>query len=185
MTITPMTGFILAGGRSSRMGRDKALLDWHGGTLLDYMVCLLRHATDDIHVVGRNHLPDHIPGLGPLSGIATALTITSTDHNLILAVDLPLLTKKFLTYFRRAIEHSKHPVLACKIRSHFPLCLGIRRGLLPEVQQRLKSVDLSVRAFIEGSDAEIISEFELREQGFESSIFHNLNTPEDYLSMLG
>jgi molybdopterin-guanine dinucleotide biosynthesis protein A len=134
-------------------------------------------------VVGRDRLPDHLPGLGPLSGIATALTVTSTDYNLILAVDLPLLTKDFLNYFRRAAEHSNRPVLACKIRSHFPLCLGIRRTLLPTVEQRLVSRDLSLHAFIEGSDAEIISEFELREQGFESSIFHNLNTPEDYRNM--
>ena len=165
------------------MSSDKALLDWHGRPLLGHMVTLLRHATNDVQVVGRDRLPDHLPGRGPLSGIATALTISSTESNLILAVDLPLLTKDFLTYLRLAAEHSKHPLLACKIRSHFPLCLGIRRTLLPEIQQRLSKGDLSIRGLIEDSDAEIISERQLREQGFESSIFRNLNTPEDYLGM--
>jgi molybdenum cofactor guanylyltransferase len=182
---TPVNGFILAGGLSTRMGTDKALLDWHGHTVLDHMVALLRHATDDVQVVGRDRHLDHLPGLGPLSGIATALTITSTDNNLILALDLPLLTEDFLIYLREAAQYSKHPMLACKIGSYFPLCLGIRRTLLPEVQQRLAGGRLSVRSFIEDSDAEIISELQLRERGFGSSIFRNLNTPEDYRSMLG
>ena len=184
MTTTPMNGFILAGGQSTRMGSDKALLDWHGRPLLSHMVALLRHATNDVQVVGRDLLPDHLPSRGPLSGIATALTISSTESNLILAVDLPLLTKDFLTYLRLAAEQSKCPLLACKIRSHFPLCLGISRTLLPEIQRRLSSGELSVRAMIEDSNAEIISESQLRERGFESSIFRNLNTPEDYLESL-
>ena len=87
MTTAHLNGFILAGGQSTRMGRDKALLDWHGTPLLTYMVNLLRDATDQVQVVGRDHLPDHLPGRGPLSGIATALAASSTETNLILAVD--------------------------------------------------------------------------------------------------
>jgi molybdopterin-guanine dinucleotide biosynthesis protein A len=182
---TLVNGFILAGGRSTRMGTDKALLDWHGRTLLSHMIDLLQNATDDVQVVGRDLQLDHLPGLGPLSGIATALSITSTDNNLILAVDLPLLTKDFLTYFRETAEYSKRPMLACKIGSHFPLCLGIRRKLLPEVQRRLSRGELSVRALIRDSDAEVISESELHKRGFGSSIFRNLNTPDDYVELRG
>jgi molybdopterin-guanine dinucleotide biosynthesis protein A len=185
MTTMPVNGFILAGGRSTRMGSDKALLDWHGVPLLRHMVGILQYATDNVQVVGRDRLPDLLPSRGPLSGIATALTITSTECNLILAIDLPLLTKDFLAYFRQAAEHSKRPVLACKIRSHFPLCLGIRRSLLPEIQRRLSGGDLSVRGLIEHSDAEVISEPQLHAQGFASSIFRNLNRPEDYRHMHG
>ena len=87
-----VNGFILAGGKSTRMRRDKALLDWHGRPLLVHMIDLLQAATDDVQVVGRDRLPDRLPGRGPLSGIATALALTSSDANLILAVALPLLT---------------------------------------------------------------------------------------------
>ena len=162
------------------MGRDKALLDWHGTPLLTYMVNLLRNATDQVQVVGRDHLPDHLPGRGPLSGIATALAVSSTETNLILAVDLPLLTKDFLRYLRLETERSRCPLVACKIGSHFPLCLGIRRSLLPKVEQRLATGDSSVYGFIENSDSQIISESELRKCGFASSQFRNINTPEDY-----
>ena len=180
-----MTGFILAGGQSKRMRQDKALLDWHGRSLLLHMVDLLRTATGEVQVVGRDRLPDRLPVRGPLSGIATALTVSSTDANLVLAVDLPLLTTDFLTYLRSRIENSLRPLMACKIGSHFPLCLGIQRTMLPEIERRLASGDLSVHGLIEGSDAEIISESQLREAGFECSMFRNLNTPEDYAKIRG
>ncbi|SRR5881296_2710185 len=180
MSTIPVNGFILAGGKSSRMGRDKALLDWHGLTLVSHMIHLLEAATDAVQVVGRDPLPDRVPGRGPLSGIATALEVSSTDANLILAVDLPFLTKDFLLYFRSQIERSSRRLFACKIESHFPLCLGVRKALLPEIERRLLSEDRSLQGWIAGSDSEILSEPQLQSTGFEASMFRNLNTPEDY-----
>lgn len=174
-----LTGFVLAGGKSTRMGRDKALIDWHGRTLLDHMVELLRPAAESVHVVGRDQLPDRLPGLGPLTGIATALEFTSTDANLIIAVDLPHLTKDFLRYLRLRVENSSHPLVACKIESAFPLCLGVWRPMLPEVQRRLKTNERSIRGLIQSTNTEIISEADLQEAGFDWSMFRNVNTPAD------
>ena len=176
----PVSGFVLAGGKSTRMGRDKALLEWRGHTLLDHMVNLLREVTDPVHVVGRYPLPDRLPGLGPLSGIATGLEATSTDASLFVAVDLPHLTTDFLIYLRSRLENSTQPLLSCKIGSNFPLCLGIWRPMLPEIQRRLAAGHLSVRGLIETTATEIISESELLQAGFDSSIFRNINTPADY-----
>src|SRR5947209_4054235 len=141
-------GFVLAGGKSTRMGRDKALLDWHGKTLLDHMVDLLRNVADPVHVVGRDPLTDQLPGLGPLSGIATALEASSTDANLIVAVDLPHLTRDFLKYLRSRLENSSHALLACKIGSDFPLCLGLWRPMLPEIKRHLWAGKLSCSRMI-------------------------------------
>ena len=185
MKALKVTGFILAGGKSSRMGRDKALLDWNGRPLLDHMIALVGTAATDVQVVGRDRLPDRWPGRGPLSGIATALEITLTDENLVVAVDLPFLTTGFLSYLRSRFERTNRPLLACKIESHFPLCLGIRRALLPEIQRRVENGNLSMHALIEEADSEILSESELRNAGFESSIFRNINTPEDYAGNSG
>jgi molybdenum cofactor guanylyltransferase len=176
----PITGFVLAGGKSTRMGRDKALLEWRGKTLLNHAIGLLRESVDHVQVVGRYQLPDRMPGLGPLGGIATALEVSSTDANLFLAVDLPHLTKDFLKYLRSRIENSSHPMLACKIESDFPLCLGIRRLLLPEIKRRISANQLSIRGLIEGAAAEIVSQAELSEAGFDKRMFRNINTPEDY-----
>ena len=179
-----ITGFILAGGSSTRMGRDKALLDWHGRSLLEHMIELVSCAAEAVHVVGRGELPDRVAGRGPLSGIVTALATSQTDANLVVAVDLPLLTWDFLKYLRSRLENSQQPLLACKIGSHFPLCLGLRRTLLPELEKRLTGGDLSIHAFIKGSGAELISETELGQAGFDASIFRNINTEEEYRSAL-
>lgn len=172
-----LNGFVLAGGKSTRMGRDKALLDWRGRTLIEHMVELLSVAADQVHVVGREPLPDRLPGLGPLSGIATALEASETDANLVVAVDLPLLTKDFLKHLKSRIESSTHPILACKVGSYFPLCVGIRKILLPEIQRRLAANELSVRALLENCDPEIVAWPDL-------SIFRNVNTGKEYRAAL-
>jgi molybdopterin-guanine dinucleotide biosynthesis protein A len=174
------TGFILAGGRSTRMGRDKALLDWHGQTLLEHMTFLLRDVTEDVQIVGREELPDRLPGLGPLSGIATALEVTATEANLVIAVDLPYLTKDFLKHLRNLLETSQYPLVACQIGTTYPLCLGMRRSLLPEVQRRLSIQQRSVRGLIDSGIGHLISESDLHRNGFGFSQFRNINTPEDY-----
>src|SRR5262249_41454050 len=132
-----LTGFVLAGGKSSRMGQDKAFLDWHGQRLLDHMVGLFHTVANPVQVVGRPPLPYQIPGLGPLSGMATGLEASFTDANLFVAVDLPLLTGDFLNFLRTRIENSSEPLLACKIGSSYPLCLGVWRPILPEIKSRL------------------------------------------------
>ena len=176
-----VSGFVLAGGKSTRMGRDKALLDWHGHSLLDHMVKLLAEAAHPVQVVGRAPLLDQLPGLGPLSGIATGLQASKTDANLFVAVDLPHLTVEFLKYLRTRLENSSCPLLACKIGTDFPLCLGVWRPMLPEIKRCLTSNELSVRGLIESSGTELISEDELRVTGVDTNIFRNINTPADYL----
>ena len=55
-----INGFVLAGGLSSRMGRDKSLLNWHGQTLLNHMVQLLSTAAEPVRIIGREEFPDII-----------------------------------------------------------------------------------------------------------------------------
>src|SRR5574342_801833 len=98
-SITSTNGFILAGGQSRRMGRDKATLKWGTDSLLNHMVQLLSTVVGAVRIIGRDDLPDRIPGKGPLGGILTALETTDREANLVLAVDLPLLTPAFLKMF--------------------------------------------------------------------------------------
>ncbi len=98
---------ILAGGRSSRMGRDKAAIVWEGRTLLERQVELAWSLRpQEVFVVGRTQaelgelnargLPDAQPGQGPLGGLATVLGAMSCVHVLLLAIDMPALTEGFL-----------------------------------------------------------------------------------------
>ena len=94
-----MAGFVLAGGRSRRMGRDKALLSCGQTTLLEHALGVLRTVCDDVAIAGsRDDLSSFAPVIadefadsGPLSGMHAALKQSQYAWNLFLAVDLPLI----------------------------------------------------------------------------------------------
>jgi molybdopterin-guanine dinucleotide biosynthesis protein A len=76
-----------------------------------------------------------VPGCGPLGGILTALETTTSEMNLIAAVDLPLLTPEFLKWFCARLAATSKLVLACAIGRNFPLCLGIHRDARSQVSE--------------------------------------------------
>ena len=177
---TSTNGFVLAGGKSRRMGRDKATLPWAGTTLLEHIIKLLSTVAQPVRVIGRGEFLDRVPDKGPLGGILTALQSSDRDTNLILAVDLPLLKTDFLRMFHSRFAASDKPLIACRVAGEFPLCLGIRKDLSGEVERRIASENLSIRAFIEESSGEILEEDELRTLGFDPATFANINTPQDW-----
>jgi molybdenum cofactor guanylyltransferase len=99
-----MTGFILAGGRSRRMGTDKAQIVWGRGTLLTHAVDRMAQVAAKVFVVGSMQgapvrvLPDVFDESGPLGGLQAALAQTVTDWNLVLAVDMPLVPAGLLRF---------------------------------------------------------------------------------------
>jgi molybdenum cofactor guanylyltransferase len=103
-TPLPISGYVLAGGRSSRMGTDKALLQLAGKPLIQHAVTKLRRICANVHILGSNPalasyaplVPDIHPGCGPIGGIEAALTHSSYDWNLILPVDVPFLPTELL-----------------------------------------------------------------------------------------
>lgn len=116
--LTPrnVSGFVLAGGRSSRLGRDKVLLPWNGATMLDHAVqrlakiCIstsLCADRDDLQQHLRTgsvrRINDAMENAGPLAAIVAGLEQTQTDWNLFLAVDLPLVPAEFLRWL---VEHA-------------------------------------------------------------------------------
>ena len=71
-------------------------------------------------------------------------------------------------------------MLACKIGSYYPLCLGIWRPMLPEIKRYLAAGQRSVHGIIEGTASEVILEADLLAAGFDLAMFRDLNTPKDY-----
>jgi molybdenum cofactor guanylyltransferase len=108
MDAVPISAYVLAGGRSSRMGSDKALLRLGGRPLIAHAVGKLRRITPDVHILagadGSNAalarygplVADLHPDTGPIGGIEAALAHTSSDWNLILPVDVPFIPTLFL-----------------------------------------------------------------------------------------
>lgn len=112
-----VSGFVLAGGRSARLGQDKALLPWemHDGrvvTLLDHAVARLRRVCNIVKVcASRDDLPHYEPlvrdaagGAGPLGGIVAALEQSQSEWNLFLAVDLPFVPVELLQALAGSVQ---------------------------------------------------------------------------------
>lgn len=109
---TEISGFVLAGGRSSRLGRDKTMLPWppnafaagNNQTLLQHSIARLQSVCATVSICADRDdfafegaiIPDALPGSGPLGGIVAALEHSTTDWNLMLAVDLPFLPVEVL-----------------------------------------------------------------------------------------
>jgi len=104
-------GYVLAGGMSSRMGRDKALLELEGKPLIFHAVTKLRRVCADVQILsGRPDLEVFAPlvrdlheGCGPMGGLEAALGHSWHDWNLFLPVDMPFLPSAFLDHWVRAV----------------------------------------------------------------------------------
>ena len=105
MNRSELTGIILAGGKSRRMGREKGLVEFHGKPLIQYGISLLSKFADRILIstgnsnyleFGWETVPDEISGQGPAAGLAATLKYSTTPWNLVLACDLPFLEPELI-----------------------------------------------------------------------------------------
>jgi molybdenum cofactor guanylyltransferase len=98
----PAAGYVLAGGRSSRMGTDKATLPFRGGTLLDHVARAVAGAAGSVAIVGGSGgegwraVADAVQGFGPVAGIVAALEDTEAEWTLIVACDMPCVSRDWL-----------------------------------------------------------------------------------------
>ena len=197
---------LLAGGKSSRMGRDKSALPVNGEPLWQRQLTVLR-ATDpaELFISGKSEGPyadcgveilaDEIPGCGPLGGIATALRRCTGDMLLVLAVDMPAMTAEFL---RSLVEESQRtamgvvPSVAALVRARAhtspaerdartqlePLAAIYPRAALAIADECLRDGERKLEPFIRKLEAQGIAIIRPIEAG-QAALFTNWNSPED------
>ena len=177
-------GFVLVGGKSSRMGRDKALLPFRGRTLVEHVAETVATAAGCARLVGDpdayRHFgypvfPDVIPGCGPLSGIHTALCHTEADWNLIVACDMPEVSAGFLAMLLQRAEHGGADCLMPAGPSGLPepLCAAYHRRCLEAITRALARDLRKVTEGLAALDTEIW-------HVPEASVFQNLNTLQEW-----
>ncbi|MGB8128638.1 MAG: molybdenum cofactor guanylyltransferase [Candidatus Angelobacter sp.] len=188
MLHSQLSGFVLAGGKSTRMGQDKAAVTLNGFTLLQHALAALREVCRDVAILGKHELYDGLapvyedifPGCGPLGGIHAALANSQTRFNLIIAVDTPFLAPKILSYLaERAIE-SGAIVTTPEINDYTqPLCTVYSLDFRPIAEQALQQGNYKIVPLFPKDRTLVINESELRQFAFAADMFENLNTPED------
>lgn len=177
------SAIILAGGKSSRMGTDKALLPYRGTTLLEWQIRKLRSlGIEDIMLSGRREwtegvrcIEDEFPDRGPLGGLHACLKQAVNPSCLVITVDTPLVPESCLTALVR--EHHRSTGEATILRH------GERtEPLIGVYDSRLYSVAETVLMGENRSVRRLLSEVEYKTFCFtgDDSLFFNCNTPNEY-----
>jgi molybdopterin-guanine dinucleotide biosynthesis protein A len=141
-------GFVLAGGRSSRMGTDKALVEFRGRPLVANALGILRGAGLSASIAGSRSalesfapvVPDSQPDQGPLSGICAAMASNYAHYAVFLPVDLPLLPSALVEYLVNSARLTENVVTLASITGFpqtFPAVLD--RAVLPILQSELEA----------------------------------------------
>jgi molybdenum cofactor guanylyltransferase len=185
-------GFILAGGRSSRMGRDKAMLEIDGVMMLDRAIGLLKGAGVSATVVGPPDeferrtlqvpvIADEWPGIGPLGGIATALREKPATWNLVVACDMPYLTVEWLRFLlQRTKASSADAMVPRSERGPEPLCAVYHRRAEAAIREALQQGKRKVTEVVATLKTEYVERDEWKAFDSDGFLFKNMNQPADY-----
>ena len=178
------TGVILAGGASRRMGRDKALLEIEGETLVARAARLLAEVCGEVLIADRGTGPASVPdgpGRGPAAGILGAARARPGWSLLVLAVDLPFVPVPLLKELARSEVDLPDLVIPSWSDGVEPLCAVYGPAALAVLEERVGQgrLDLWSLPDTPGLAVRRLGEEELRRFGEPARMFLNLNRPED------
>jgi len=188
----PVTGIILAGGQSSRMGQDKGLLTLHSRTLIEIAIQNLEEVCGEIIIssgsdlyagFGKQIIRDLIPGIGPMGGLYSALKHSKTDKNLLLSVDMPFVTKELLTPLVQNSDGFFAAVPWFGGERYEPLCACYDLSMLPYLEAFISERNYKLPdVYNQVSIHKLLIDENL--PFYRSYLFHNINTPSDLNSAL-
>jgi molybdenum cofactor guanylyltransferase len=180
--------FILTGGKSTRMGTDKAFIRLDGLTLLARALAVARLVTADVRIVGDAAkfgafapvVEDVFRECGPLGGIHAALRASAAELNLMLAVDLPFVSRGLIEYLITRARSSDAIVTVARAGGGWqPLCAIYRREFVDVAEKALLQGRYKIDTLFDMQRTQVIDEDELTGRGFSREMFRNLNTPEE------
>ncbi|WP_088243000.1 molybdenum cofactor guanylyltransferase [Calothrix rhizosoleniae] len=185
-----ISALILAGGKSSRMGRDKALVCYQGKPMLKRVYEVAQECTQEVYILTPwcdrykhilpsdcNYLTESQSGNGPLYGLYQGLKQISTQWILLLACDLPLLKTKIIQKWINDLEQVHEEILAVVPHNSVnwePMCGFYRHHILPELQSLIQTGGHSFQ--------ECFSDIKVQALSITPEVklmLHNCNTPED------
>ncbi|MEH2260211.1 molybdenum cofactor guanylyltransferase [Nostoc sp.] len=188
-----LTAIVLAGGKSSRMGHDKALIPIQGVPLLQRVCGIAQSCADTVYVVtpwpqryqdlllAGCQFIEEVPlsgeslAHGPLVGFAQGLAKVKTDWVLLLACDLPRLRVEVLQDWASkldSVEDNAIAALACHPKGWEPLCGFYRRSCLPQLLEFINQGERSFQQWLRQYPVEVLPLAE-------PEMLFNCNTPED------
>lgn len=178
--MSKITGIIFAGGKSSRMGQNKALVKYKRQRLIDRTIQLIKSSCDYLLISSNVPLkdvpyalvPDLIPNIGPLGGLYSVLTKTTTSGNIVLACDVPNIEPEF---FDTLLSKSKgYDAVIPRLPNGKlePLVAFYSKSIIPVIEEQIKNEDFKLVNLIFKLNVHYV---DVRDE----KMFKNVNAPTD------
>ncbi len=176
-----LSAAVLAGGKSRRLGRNKALLDVNGKKIIEHVLEIVSPLAHETLIVANDPAPYHefnVPvtpdiklGGGPLSGIHGALTASRTDYVLVVSCDLPLLSRECLAPL--IAQYPGNDITIYKHKHFEPLCAVYRRTCIPALEELIEHGEYRIIDLFPTLTVKVI-------RTDDPTPFRNINTWDDY-----
>ena len=188
-----MTGVILAGGESTRMGKNKALIEINGKRIIDRTVSLFREVFDDVLLVTNTPLDyielkvrivtDLVSGKGSLGGIYTGLFFSSSPKAFFVGCDMPFLDRRVIQYFLGLAQTAD--IVVQRTKDYWqPLHAIYPRTLLKPIERLLQQGELKIIKTYQGMRVREVTGEELKRFDPDLHTLSNFNTPEELKKLL-
>lgn len=183
------TAIILAGGKSTRMGTDKALIKVNDDNMLEAAIRVLAGGFSELIVSANNRnyeslkiktVSDVFPGRGPLAGLHAGLQASGNDVNFVVPCDMPFINVRLALYMVELA--AAFDVVVPKIGDYYePLFAVYTKNCLPVIEAHLMAGQNRVSTLYTDTELKVrnISEAEIEKFGHSDSLFFNVNTPVD------
>jgi molybdopterin-guanine dinucleotide biosynthesis protein A len=182
-----ITGIILAGGKSKRMGTDKVLMKLEGEVLLKRAIKLCQTVCASILISSNNPnhskygfeiIADEMPDCGPIGGIYSCLRESQTEWNFILSVDSPFVKPEFVSYLVSEIKKSD-AVVPIHSKGKEPLIAMYHKNSLQMTQDMLEMGNFKMQNLLNTINTKFVdSQHWVKKY---PDLFRNLNRPEDFV----
>ncbi|MEH7443306.1 molybdenum cofactor guanylyltransferase [Bacillus sp. JJ1122] len=182
---------VLSGGKSSRMGKNKALLKFHEKTNIEIILGELKHVFDDIilvtnepetyHFLNIKIVTDQYKESGPLAGIHAGLEASDYEENFVVACDMPFVSGELAASLVKELKHHEAVVPISEGRQH-PLFAVYQKRAAVVAKDCIEEGKLRMKHLLDRLDVRYLDEQDLRLycEGNLERVFFNMNRPEEY-----
>ena len=188
MTTPKITGIVLAGGRSSRMGEDKSLMRLNGKTLIEYSIDALRPICEKVIISSNNPnydftgcevWPDELPDQAPIIGIYSCLKRSKTELNIILSCDIPLMSASMIGFLLAKSAEYDITVPVHDNGQIEPLCGVYKKSSQEILKEFIESGNFRLNDCIRSASYQFIP-VDAQIPCNTPNLFLNINTPSDF-----
>lgn len=188
MNTEQITGIVLAGGRSRRMGTDKSMMLLNGKSLIEYSIAALKPLCNNVVISSNNFIydftgcevwPDELPDQAPMVGIYSCLKRSTTENNIFLSCDMPMMSTSMLEYL--LVNSANHDITVPVHGNDLiePLCGIYKQSSMGVLKEFIDKGNLRLTECIRATSHRLVV-VDSQLPFFSDNLFLNINTPEDY-----